>query len=78
MELEEYHEIISEDEKKIQNLLKKIPAEYHEKIQSILDIKSNLDFNFREARKNGSIIQYKNGYENGSYKINCKAELGIK
>lgn len=68
-ELNKYHEIISKNENEIKNLLKEIPAEYHETISKILDIKSNLDFNFRKARENGSVIQNKGGYGNGSYKI---------
>ena len=68
-ELNEYHEIISKNENEIKNLLKEIPEQYHETISKILDIKSNLDFNFRKARENGSVIQSKNGYGNGSYKI---------
>jgi hypothetical protein len=58
MELSEHHAIISEKEKEIKNILAGIPSEYHEKISKILELKSKLDFHFREARENGSVIQY--------------------
>ena len=71
MTLDEHHEIISEKERVIQFILSKIPEKYHEDISKILEIKSDLDFHFREARANGSLIQNKGGYENGSYKLPC-------
>lgn len=71
MTLDEHHEIISEKERVIEYILKEIPDEYHEDISKILYHKSILDFHFREARANGSLIQNKGGYENGSYKLPC-------
>jgi len=69
MELSEHHAIISEKEKEIKIILEGIPSEYHKKISKILELKSKIDFHFREARKIGSSIQNKGGYGNGSYEL---------